>query len=290
PTLKRLLLKEIDTAFVGLDGRYYGRLSGHGTPHVALRRAQYTCQGDAAFTLALAQNLVRGKLHNQRAWLQQRARDAQSGSEMQLELRGAIDDLDAYHASAGRKQTLNALRGVEGSATARYFSALRVILKPPWRWRGRNRRPPRDPVNVLLSLGYTLMTQSAVSAAELVGLDPYVGFLHSDAYNRPSLALDLVEEFRSVVDGLVIHACHHQLVKPGDFREGDRDAGERPVELDREAARRFIQAFEKRMRRINVHPRTRERMPFWRFVELQAREMARCLRERQPDYRAIRFR
>lgn len=282
PTLKRLMQRDVDVVFLGLDGRYYGRVEGKITPHVALRRAQYRWQADDRFCLALAQRVVAGKIHNQKVLLQRRQREGIQGLEEM------ITDMDDYEARAGRTQTLNALRGVEGSATARYFGGLRYLLEPGWHFDRRNRRPPRDPVNVLLSLGYTLLTRVAENAVRAVGLDPYVGFLHADDYNRASLALDLVEEFRVIVDGLILYHCNRGLITPDDFRPGEDD--ERPVVMAQDALKRYITAYEQRMKRASQHPRTQENLPLWRFLELQAREVARCLREGTPDYRALIFR
>lgn len=283
PALRRLMTRGVDLVFMSLGGRYYGRLSGETTPHVALRRAQYVAQGDAAFALALAQRIVAAKIHNQKVLLQRRRRKGVGG------LGEIIDDLTAAEARAGRTQTLNALRGVEGSATARYFGGYRALFEDRWRFTNRNRRPPRDPINAMLSLGYTLLTRAAESAVQAVGLDPYVGFLHSDAYNRPSMALDLVEAMRVVIEDLVCGIVRAGTVTPDDFRPGEE--GELPVVMDRPAVKRFISAYEARMREARIHPRTGERMARWRFLELQAREVARCIRAGTPDaYPALRFR
>lgn len=284
PALKRLMQEGIDLVFLSLDGQYYGRVTGEATPHVALRRAQYRWQGDDAFTLALAQRVVAGKIRNQRVLLQRQQRAGH------MELLGVLGDLEDYEARAGRTQTLNALLGVEGSATARYFSGYRLLFESVWQFTERNRRPPRDPINVLLSFGYTLLARAAESAVRAVGLDPYVGFLHKDVYNRPSLALDLSEEFRPVIEGLILHVCHHGLIHPEDFQPGDEAAGERTLVLERDAVKRFVTAYEERLGQVIQHPRTGERLALWRFIELQAQEIARCLRAGTPDYRALVFR
>jgi CRISPR-associated protein Cas1 len=284
PTLKRLMQEGIDLVFLSLGGRYYGRLTGETTPHVALRRAQYQWQAESTFTLALAQRIVAGKIRNQRVLLQRQQRSGHS------ELASALADLEDYEARSARTQTLNALLGVEGSATARYFAGYRLLFDAAWQFHARNRRPPRDPINVLLSFGYTLLTRAAESAAQAVGLDPYAGFLHKDAYNRPSLALDLVEEFRPVIEGLVLHVCHHDMIQVTDFRPGDEAAGERALVMEREAVKRYVSTYEARMKRVIRHPRTGERLALWRFLELQAREVARCVREGTTEYRALTFR
>ncbi len=282
PTLKRLLSHGVPFTLLGVDGRFYGRLVGQATPHVVLRRQQYAEQGRPSFVLAMAQALVKAKLANLRILLQRQRRHGRQG------LDDAITALAAYGERANRTRTLNALRGVEGSGTARYFAAYRELLQGPWQMERRVRRPPTDPINVMLSLGYTLLARQAESAVEAVGLDPYAGFLHSDEYHRPSLALDLCEEFRPVIDGLVLHVCHHKIIAPEEFRAGSK--GERPVVMEREALKRYITAYQERFARPILHPRTRERMPLWRFIHLQAQEVARCVRQNQTNYRGCVFR
>jgi CRISPR-associated protein Cas1 len=116
-----------------------------------------------------------------------------------------------------------------------------------------------------------------------------VGFLHADAYNRPSLALDLAEEFRVLIEDLVYRLVRDEEITPADFRPGE--AGERPLVMARAAVKREIRAYEGRMRQTRVHPRTKDSLALWRFIELQAREVARCVRESCPErYRALRFR
>lgn len=282
PTLKRLLGKNIALVLLGVDGRYCGRLVGQATPHVALRRQQYAAQGQAGFGLAMAQAIVAAKLQNLRVLLQRHRRRGHN------DLDGAIPALADYQQRASRTRTLNALRGLEGSATARYFGGYRTLLQTPWAMQRRVRRPPTDPINVLLSLGYTLLARQAESAVEAVGLDPYAGFLHADEYNRPSLALDLCEEFRPIVDGLVLHVCHHRVIGLEDFGPGEQ--GERPVVMQKEALKRYITAYQERFGRLILHPRTRERMPLWRHIHVQAREIVRCVREGQPTYRGCAYR
>ena len=282
PVIKRLLRQGCELIFLGSDGQFYARLVGGMHPHTALRRAQYQLQAQEPFALPLAQRIVTGKLRNERVLLQRHQR---AGSEGLEEI---TTSLAQYEAQAGRTRTLHALNGLEGSATARYFGGYRLLLDEPWSFPRRSRQPPMDPVNVMLSLGYTFLARAAESAVETAGLDPYLGFLHQEEYNRPSLAIDLMEEFRPVIDGLVLHLTGHHVVTLQDFRPGQED--ERPVVMEREAVKRYIAAYEERMARPILHPRTGERLPLWRFLELQAREVARCLREGTPDYHPCVFR
>ena len=282
PALQRMFKLGIALVYLHTDGTFCGRVAGRATPHVVLRRAQYDRQGEPGFALEVARRIVIAKLRNLRVLLQRHRRQGKP------DLDDAIAGLARAEASAPRSRRLHALLGIEGSATALYFRGYRALLPEPWQMVRRTRRPPTDPINTMLSLGYTLLLQQAQSAAEGAGLDPYAGFLHQDNYNRPSLALDLTEEFRPVIDGLVLHVCAHKIISLDQFRPGNE--GERPVVMDQEALRRYVAAYRDRLKRPILHPRLHERMPLWRFVHVQAQEIARCVREGDPGYRGCVFR
>jgi CRISPR-associated protein Cas1 len=151
------------------------------------------------------------------------------------------------------------------------------LFKDDWAFEKRVRRPPTDPLNVLLSFGYTLLGQAMESAVLTVGLDPYLGLMHSTEYGRPSLALDLIEEFRHiVVDSVVLRACNQGLIAPANFAE--QDDPRRPILLDDEGRKRFLREWETRLNVEFTHPLTGERTTYRRCFEIQAREMARALR------------
>ncbi|WP_029214728.1 CRISPR-associated endonuclease Cas1 [Kallotenue papyrolyticum] len=279
PAIKRLLDREIDVIFLTVDGRFQGRLVGATPPHVGLRRRQYRRAEDRAWALELARALVLGKLHNGRTLLQRYRRDRQMPPP---ELDEAIAALAQARARAMETQGHAALLGAEGFGTQRYFAGLRALFDPAWGFTTRARRPPTDPVNVLLSLGYTLLLHNVVSALETVGLDPYLGFLHREVYNRPALALDLMEEFRPVlVDSVVVQVCRDGTLTPALFSRSD-DA-ERPVVLEDAGKRRFIEAFEARLRREVLHPEGSDSAPgqvsYRRCIELQARRLARAIQQ-----------
>lgn len=282
PAIDALLAQNSQVVFLTQNGTYRGRLVGQLTPHVPLRRAQYACLNDAAFTLELAKAFTRAKLEHQRALLLRNTREERSqGVQAVAErLNRALDELP-------RKTSLESLRGLEGASTAAYFSALRTFFAPEWKFRDRNRRPPADPVNVLLSFGYTLLTQAAIGAVETVGLDPYAGFLHEYVYNRPALALDLLEEFRPMIDGVVMWACRAGQVKVDDFSPGPP---ERPVVLSEAGKRRFVQAYETRLDQPHLHPLRGLKFPLRQCLIEQARQLADCLMQGRPAYRGMGFR
>jgi CRISPR-associated protein Cas1 len=282
PVIKLLLGENIDVVFLTEDGHYCGRLTGPATPHVLLRRKQYAVQGDAGFCLRMGQGVVRGKLLNERALLLRHNRERRDAVIEQ-----AIGALDGALERIPRTTVANSLGGVEGAATAAYFGAWKRLLKTDWRFEKRMRRPPPDPINVLLSFGYTLLTRTAWSAVEAAGLDPYAGFLHVVDYNRPSLALDLVEEFRAVVDGVILWCVNSGQIAPEDFAPGDEA---RPVVMSEKAKRTFIGAYERRLEDMIVHPPSEERLSVRRCVMAQAREMVRCIQKGAPEYAAMYFR
>ncbi len=284
PAIKLLLAENIDVVFLTQDGDYCGRLVGSATPHVLLRRKQYRCLDRAEFGMAMARRIVGGKIMNMRTLLQRHNRER--GDPV---IQAAIEALAGAFERAPRTTTLNSLNGVEGAATAAYFGAWKRLLKIDWHFDKRVRRPPTDPINVLLSFGYTLLARAAQSAVEAAGLDPYAGFLHVVEYNRPSLALDLMEEFRPVVDGVIQWACNSGQIAPADFSAQPGDAA-RPVLIGENAKRKFIQAYENRMDEAIMHPRQNERLSLRRCVMAQARVMVDCIQRGEPDYMPLLFR
>lgn len=185
------------------------------------------------------------------------------------------------------KTALSSLLGLEGSASSAYFRGLRYFFAEQWQFAERNRRPPRDPVNVLLSFGYTLLAEAASSAVQTVGLDPYAGFLHEVAYNRPALGLDLMEEFRPVVDGIVLWCIHSGQISPTDFRPG---SAELPLVLEAEGQKRFIQAYEQRMDSRYTHPLRQMQFPLKQCLIEQARQLAQCIQNGDVNYVGMGFR
>jgi CRISPR-associated protein Cas1 len=282
PAISTFLEMGIDVVFLTQNGEYRGQLSGGLTPHVPIRRAQYKCLAEPQFSLRTARGIVSAKLQHQRALLQRRGRELPH-----QEIQSAADRLAGALQSVDRKTTLQSLRGLEGAASAAYFSGFRRLFEPAWNFNTRQRRPPGDPVNVLLSFGYTLLAHSATGAAQAAGLDPYAGFFHEVVYNRPALGLDLMEEFRPVVDGVVLWACRSEVLTPADFTPGPP---ERPVVMNDDAKKRFIKAFEERMNREFLHPIRQLRLPLRQCLLEQARQIAARVVEERAGYQGMGFR
>ncbi len=275
PAVALLLRKEVDVVFLSSRGRFRGRLVTTGSKFARLRHAQLRMLDEEKAVLAVARELVAAKLINQ-AHLLERLGARRAAREIERDVR-----------KARRASSLDGLRGHEGAAGARYFAALRRLIPSEWGFVKRTYHPPPDPVNALLSLGYTLLLKDAVAAAQLVGLDPYLGFFHALDYGRPSLALDLIEPFRPLVDGLVLGWIVERKVSPRDFRPARREDG--AVLLDDEARTRYFRAYERQMESRVVCPPTGERTSCRRCLELQARQLAQVVMGRRTRFQAFRM-
>lgn len=210
-----LLRREIEMVLLTQDGKFRGRLSGRGSKNVQLRLAQYQRSSDPAFCLRVARSVVAGKLQNQRQVLLRAQRQLQDN-----DLAAAIGNLRVLGQRAAECTDLDVLRGFEGQGAAVYFGQFgKLIRRPDFAFTSRSRRPPRDPVNAMLSFGYAVLGSLAETKICAAGLDPMLGFLHQPAYGRPSLMLDLLEEFRPLVDTLVLRVINRRQVSVRDFEQ-----------------------------------------------------------------------
>ena len=280
PAMSFLLETGIDTVFMTLRGRFKGRLVGPDAGNGHLRLRQYERVSDEGWALETARAIVKVKLHNTRTLLRRYARrmsQKEPAAQDATALTAAADRLGELIDRADRCRTVNSLNGVEGTGAAVYFSCFRGLIQgDEWEFSGRNRRPPRDPVNAMLSFGYTVLANNVEAAVRAAGLDPYLGFLHQVAYNRPSLALDLMEEFRViVVDSVVLRCLNANQIRPEHFQM--IPDGTNPVLLTDEGRTTFIRALEARLRLEFKHPVSKEQVTYRRCFELQARQLARCL-------------
>lgn len=282
--LGTLVDRGIDTVLLSSRGRYRGRIVGGESSNVRLRLAQYDLARDPDRTLALAKRIVVGKAQNQRSFLMRNARRHGETHELAV----ARTSLRAAILGCELATTLDEARGAEGAAAAAYFRAFGQLLRTEtFRFDGRSRRPPLDPVNALLSLGYTLLTNAVESALRVVGLDPWLGSLHAPLAGRPSLACDLVEEHRApIVDALVVSAVNHGAFQPNDFE--DIGPGE-PVIMKRETVRWMVTLFERRMARKSVYEPLGAKLAWRQIIEHQARRYARHILGDEP-YEPYRMR
>jgi len=297
--IKFLLTEGIDTVFLTVNGKYRGRLVSTFSKNIDLRRIQFRKLEEPDFVLSLAKKFVAGKLGNYRLLLRRYQKEAQKE-----EVEKAIHSLRRLLEKVEEPINLDALRGMEGSGSAAYFAVLGHLIKSPeFRFEKRTRRPPRDPVNVLLSFGYTLLANTVQTFIDLSGLDPYLGSLHSPDYGRPSLALDLMEEFRPVlVDTVMLRVVNTKAITMKDFfvpeeapplpENGElEDIGpsDYPILLTYEGTKKWITMYEKRLAELTFYPITEQRLTYRQICEQQVRLFIRHLKG-EGDYRSFTLR
>lgn len=286
--LETLASNGISIAFVNSYGRFIATLSSAPTKNVSLREAQFCRFADPAEALVLARAVVRAKLTNQRALLMRCLRSrpddaSEEGSRGSDE--PAARDLAELLTRLERATAIDSLLGLEGQGAALYFGEFNRFLKaqPPGRgfdFKSRNRRPPRDPVNALLSFAYAMLLKDCFSALCIVGFDPYRGFFHTGRHGKPSLALDLMEEFRAVIaDSVVLTLINNRILEPRDFLTWRESC-----QLTEEGRKKFFVAYEQRRATVVTHPLFGYKMSYSRMVEVQARLLAAYLRDDVPQY------
>lgn len=267
--IRALLERGIGVHFFTYGGWWAGACVGADPNNVDLRLAQYRAADNPETSLRLARGWVYSKIANCRTLLRRNHQNAPPAvlKELQILGRKAIDAPSA-----------DTLLGLEGTAARTYFSEFSGMLneasaKAGFSWETRNRRPPKDPLNALLSLAYSLLTKDLTSACRLAGLDPLLGFYHRPHFGRPSLALDLMEEFRPLIaDSTVINVVNNHILDGDDFQRTGTG-----LALSDRARRKFIQAYESRMAHEVQHPVFGYRVNYRRILELQARLLTRFL-------------
>ena len=283
PLMHRLADEGIALVLLDSNGRFKARLEGAVSGNVLLRQTQFARGADAAFTLDMARSFVAGKIKNTRQVLQRGAREAKSEAEAAVLTRRA-DDLAASLRALPGAATLDAVRGVEGEAARQYFSGLPLLVRADLREHftmdGRTRRPPRDRFNALLSFLYAMWMNDCRSALEAAGLDPQVGFLHALRPGRAALALDLMEEFRPWADRLALTLINRGQVQADDFdlREGGG------VALQGDARKAVVVAYQERKKDEITHPLLAQSLPLGLVPLVQARLLARALRDDTMPY------
>ena len=273
--LQALLAQGVEICYLSAHGDYLGQLSPPFSKNTFIRRKQYAACDDAAHTLRLAQQFVGGKLDNQRTMVLRANRKL---NETTIAEAAAV--LKRERLQVGHATTLESLRGMEGNGAAAYFGVFARLLRHDLGFARRVRRPPTDPVNALLGLAYTSLMYQVRGAIQIVGLDPCAGYLHSAQYARPSLALDIMEEFRAVVaDSVVITLINNRVVQAGDFIE---ELG--AVRLKKAGKKLFYEQFEARLNTEIQHPIFGYKVTYRRCLELQVRLLAKALEGDIPAY------
>ncbi|MFW6296574.1 MAG: type I-D CRISPR-associated endonuclease Cas1d [Halothece sp.] len=273
-----LLERHIPLSFLTHNGRYLGRLEPELTKNLFVRKAQWLAAGESPQAVHLVRGFVRGKLKNYRNVLLRRARESSN-----VNLTAGLKKLDHALTPIETTGTINSLRGLEGAGSAAYFGCFNTLIKnSQFQFTARSRRPPTDPVNSLLSLGYALLRHDIQSAVNIVGFDPYLGYLHVERYGRPSLALDLMEEFRPlVVDAVVLKVLNQSLLTPNDFI---CEPLSNAVSLTKEGLKIFLRLYEQKKQSKFKHPVLKRQCTYQEAFEIQARLLAKYLMEETQLY------
>lgn len=270
----------VSLSFHSPDGKFLSSSHGPISGNVLLRKAQYRAADHEPLSVSIAQNLVRAKIVNTRSLLLRSARDhSKKKPIITTELLHCCDFLSLRSRLARSATTLERLRGIEGDAASAYFATFNHLITLPIPgnliMKGRTRRPPRDPINALLSFHYTLLAHDCRSAAESVGLDPQCGFLHRDRPGRPSLALDLMEELRPIL----ADRATLTLINRGQLRAADFDVKQNGAVLLKENSRKVVfEHWQSRKQSEIIHPFLREKITLGLLPHIQARLLARHLR------------
>ena len=296
PLRNYLLDQNVDTVFLTRSGRFRGRLTSYSGANIELRREQFRRIDDPEFALQTSRRFVKGKIGNCRVLLQRHQRRNQNVdiSRGLLRLRGIVQKLDSA-------QNVEQLRGFEGEAGAVYFPCLsEVINVPEFRFRRRSRRPPLDPFNSVISFGYTMLLSSVMTAVQTVGLEPYLGFLHTSANGKPAVGLDLMEEFRALlVDSLAVRMVNRKQLDVSDFtiqsgasfsEEVDENRvltkADYPVLMGRLSIRKWLALYNEQLDKKLEYPRYGKRLKVKQIILEQARLLARHIRG-QEEYEAF---
>ncbi len=264
----------IDVAYFSPAGRFIGTLRGLPASGVDARRGQYRLFELPGVRLQLAREVIRSKIHNQRVMLMRNGDVPDRVLQLMVSFRDATE----------LARDMTELLGIEGNAAAIYFEQFESMLKQreDWKfdWRGRNRRPPRDPVNALLSLGYSMLAKELTGVCHAVGLDPFLGFMHQPRYGRPALALDLMEEFRPLTaDSVAISVMNRGELGPEDFIRSANGTF-----LNDRGRKTFWEAWFRRLDTEVSHPEFEYKMAYRRMLEVQARQLWRFVRGEAAAY------
>jgi CRISPR-associated protein Cas1 len=276
----------VTLSFCNGNGRFQAAIRGATSGNVLLRRQQFRWADDQERCLAIARNCVAAKIANQRSVLQRALRD-HGDEQRRPPLESTIARLAQYLPMTGQATDLDTLRGFEGEAASCYFGVFdHLITARNFQFSNRRRRPPTDPVNALLSFLYAILAHDCRSACEAVGLDPQVGFLHTDRPGRASLALDLMEELRPFfVDRLVLSLVNRQQINPADFITRETGA----VEMNEATRKTVLIAYQERKQRELEHPFLGEKVTFGLIPHLQAKLLTRHIRGDLDAYPAFIF-
>lgn len=273
--LSLLMRSGVDTVFLRRDGRFKGRLKGEWSKNIFVREQQFTRRRDPAFCLAVSKQLVAAKIANARNLL--RRRQPETYRDLKRRLNNALGSVEQAPDTA-------VLRGLEGSFASLYFSVFPRLLKNPLGFKKRIKHPPPDPVNILLSFGYTLLFNAIYALVDAAGLDPYAGVFHQSSYGHPTLVSDLMEPYRApLIDRLVVHLLNEELIGADDFEKEEKTVRLRP-----EAVAKFLDAWQKRLFARYMLRENKETV--WNILSKDVAAFVNYLQEKTDDYQPFIFR
>ncbi len=269
--------KNISLCYLTPQGKFLARISGRTKGNVILREQQYASKNDDEVSLGIAKNCILGKVYNARWVLERAVRDHAIQIDAN-QVKAASASLKASLELIRNSQSKEQLRGYEGEAASVYFGVFDQLIlqqKKEFIFQGRNKRPPLDNVNALLSFVYTLLTNSITSALESVGLDPYVGYLHTDRPGRASLSLDMIEELRAILaDRFVLTLINKKIISGKNFSKKENGA----VLMDDELRKRVLTEWQNKKKEVIMHPYLKEKVEWGMVPYVQAMLLARYLR------------
>lgn len=269
-SIRELFDHGIELAILTRTGRLVGQITSPATKNIELRVEQFKKYWDDSFRLSLAGIIIRGKLSNGLNLLK-----TFSYNHPEVNLAPETTGMQAALSNIDGAADINTLMGVEGNAARIYFSGFGKMILGAFTFEGRKKHPAPDPVNALLSFGYTLFFNEILSLLDGLGFDPYLGYLHNVEYGRASLASDLVEEFRATVDRFTLYLINDRIFNQADFFLNPRGEG---MYLTREAQKAYFAQYERYLNREFVHPDTKEKTSLRKCFRLQAERLAAYIR------------
>lgn len=273
----------IDLCFMRPNGQFLARVCGRTRGNVLLKKTQFRISEDSNASLSIARNMIIGKIYNSRWILERATRDHSLSVNIEM-LKQASSRLKESINRVQKVESLDVLRGIEGEAASEYFGVFNELILQGgelFTFHGRSKKPSLDRVNAMLSFGYSLLAENCASALEGVGLDPYVGFLHTDRPGRYSLALDLIEELRAVmVDRFVLTCINNRIVNVKMFDQYENGS----VMLNDKGRKTFLSAWQDRKKETMTHPFLGEKIPWGLIPHLQALLLSRYMRGDLDEY------
>ncbi|WP_258210523.1 type I-C CRISPR-associated endonuclease Cas1c [Leptospira interrogans] len=274
--LQKCLEKGIFISYLTARGKFQGRLEGSNSGNVLIRKAQFKKSEIEKFRLEIARSIVAGKLQNCRSVLSRTARESKNELEKQ-DIKEAIGKIEKNISLLEKAESIESIRGYEGASVKTYFSVFDYCIiqqKEDFQFHQRTRRPPRSRTNALLSFLYSLLTNDCIAVCQAVGLDPYIGFLHDERPGRPSLALDMMEEFRPFIDRLVFTLINRKQIQVSDFLEKPGSV----FFINDDSRKELIKSYQERKKEEIFHPWLNIKSTVGELPYLQARIFARTLR------------